>query len=245
MVSVIIPVFNSEKYISKTLDSILAQTYTDYEIILVDDKSTDKSIEVIGYYIQKHSCIKVIRLNENSGAAVARNKGIEQSNGKYIAFVDSDDTWEKTKLEKQVAFMESNKYDFTYTYYKKVDENGRYIGTVKSIDRIWYKDMLKTCHIGCSTVMLNQENLGKVLMPLLRKRQDYATWLQVLKQTEYGVCWKEALTNYTVRADSISANKLKLVKYNISVFKDVEGFGYLKSLYYLTWNILYKIFVKK
>lgn len=241
MVSVIIPVYNSERYIKNTLDSILSQTFENFEVILINDKSTDKSVEIINSYIEKDKRFKLINLERNSGAAVARNAGIIAAKGKYIAFIDSDDKWISTKLEEQVKFMEDNDYPFTYTHYNKLDMDGNVLEAVKPKSKVTYSDMLKTNYIGCSTVILNREKLGTVTMPLLRKRQDYATWLKILKLTDYGIGYEKVLTNYTVRSDSISSNKFKLIKYNYRVFRDVEGFGVIKSTFYLCVNILYKI----
>lgn len=231
LVSIITPLFNAEKYIEKTVLSIIEQSYTNWELLIVDDCSKDNSYDVVKKISEKDKRIKIIRLKENSGAAVARNTGIENANGRFIAFLDSDDTWHPKKLEKQIKFMLDNQYYFTYTGYRKVDENGAFIKNAKIPKFINYNKLLKTNYIGCLTAMYDSEKLGKVYFPLIRKRQDYALWLKILKIIPCAYGLQEELASYTVRSDSISANKVNVAKYTWIVYREVEKLSLFRSIY--------------
>lgn len=239
LVSIITPLYNAEKYIEKTIFSIMEQTYTNWELFVIDDCSKDNSYKVVQKISEKDKRIKIIKLNENSGAAVARNTGIENANGRFIAFLDSDDTWHPKKLEKQIKFMLDNQYYFTYTGYYKVDENAAFIKNAKMPKFINYNKLLKTNYIGCLTVMYDSEKLGKVYFPLIRKRQDYALWLKLLKMIPYAYGLQEDLASYTVRSDSISANKVNVAKYTWTVYREVEKLSLIHAIYcFINYAIL-------
>lgn len=231
LVSIITPSYNSSKYILNTIQSIKKQSYKNWELIIVDDCSIDKSREVIKSCIKEDARIKLICLEKNSGAAVARNTGIENANGRFIAFLDSDDTWHPKKLEKQIKFMLDNQYYFTYTGYRKVDENGAFIKNAKMPKSINYNKLLKTNYIGCLTAIYDSEKLGKIYFPLIRKRQDYALWLKILKIIPNAYGLQEDLANYTVRSGSISANKINVAKYNWMVYRKVEKLSLIRAIY--------------
>ena len=231
-VSIITPSFNSSNFIKKTIESVINQSYNNWELIIVDDCSTDDSCLIINNFVQIDPRIKLIKLEENSGAAVARNIGIEAANGRFIAFLDSDDTWHPKKLEQQVNFMLNHNYALTYTKYHQVNKNGEKIGELHFPLKTSYRELLKTCVIGCLTVMYDTHKLGKVYFPLIRKRQDYALWLKILKQVDYAYCVPEDLASYTVRSDSISANKWKAAQYNWKLYRDIEKLNILSSAYY-------------
>ena len=232
VISIITPSYNSAQYIGRTIDSILQQTYKNWELLIIDDCSTDNSREVIQSYVNQDARINLICLEQNSGAAVARNTGIENATGRFIAFLDSDDTWHPKKLEQQVNFMLNHNYALTYTKYHQVNENGEKIGELHFPLKTSYRELLKTCVIGCLTVMYDTHKLGKVYFPLIRKRQDYALWLKILKQVDYAYCVPEDLASYTVRSDSISANKWKAAQYNWKLYRDIEQLNILSSAYY-------------
>lgn len=234
LVSIITPSYNASLYIDKTIESILSQSYKNWELLIIDDCSIDNSIDIVNNYTLKDSRIKLIQLNQNSGAAVARNRGIEEANGRFIAFLDSDDSWHPEKLSKQVKFMLENNYAFAYTAYHKVNEYGEYLSKVNIPLKTQYNDLLKTCVIGCLTAMYDSHKLGKVYFPLIRKRQDFALWLKILKLTPYAYGLNEDLANYTVRSDSISANKLKAAQYNWYLYRNIEKLNILKSMYYFS-----------
>lgn len=234
LVSIITPSFNASKYIDLTLKSILSQTYSNWELIIVDDCSSDSTCEIVQQFIKQDSRIKLVKLEQNSGAAVARNTGIENAKGRFIAFLDSDDTWHPQKLEKQIEFMEKNNYAFTYTQYHQVNEFGEVIGTLNFPKKVNYRTLLKTCIIGCLTVIYDTSKIGKVYFPLIRKRQDFALWLKILKKVEFAYCLEEDLASYTVRSDSISANKWKAAQFNWKLYRDIEKLNIFSSIYYFS-----------
>lgn len=242
LVSIITPLFNGEGFIEETIKSVISQSYGNWEMIIVDDCSMDNGPKIVENYVNGEKRIKLIRLAENGGGAVARNRSIKEAKGKYIAFLDSDDIWYPEKLEKQVKFMEENDYSFTYTWYEKISEKGQLLGEiVKSKDKVDYKELLKSNQIGCLTATYNQNKLGKIYMPLIRKRQDYALWLQILKKTRYGYCLKESLAQYRIVNGSISSNKISLLKYNWQLFYQIEKLNFIKSFYFLSFNVLIKV----
>lgn len=241
LVSIITPVHNSEKYILACINSVIDQTYTYWEHILVDDCSTDNSAKIIKGFAEKDDRIRYLKLSENSGAGVARNKAIEESKGKYIAFLDSDDLWNSEKLARQVAFMEENNYHFTFTGYKVIDHKGRPTGReIPAKKRVTYKSALYKNPIGCLTVIYNADYFGKQYMPTIRKRQDYALWLRLLKHSDaYGL--DKYLSSYRTGNDSISSNKLGLIIYEWKIYRNIEGFSILKSAFYLISAVLIKL----
>jgi glycosyltransferase involved in cell wall biosynthesis len=233
LVSIITANYNAAKYISDTIESVLAQSYDNWEMIIVDDCSSDNSIEIIESYIAKDSRIKLVQLEQNSGAAVARNRAIELAQGRFIAFLDSDDLWQSDKLEKQISFMLKNGYIFSYSHYDLIDEdNKRYGITFKAPPKVSYNDLLKTCSIGCLTAIYDTKSLGKVTMPLILKRQDYGLWLKILKKIDYAYCYDESLAIYRTRTNSISSNKIKAAQYQWKIYRDVEKLGIFKSIFY-------------
>lgn len=234
MVSIITPSYNCANYIIETINSVCSQKFAEWEMIIVDDCSSDNSVAVIKSHTEKDSRIKLIQLTENSGAAVARNTAIEAAQGRYIAFLDSDDLWLPDKLEKQLAFMQVNDYPFSYSAYNKIDENGNVFGHIGVPDKVSYSDLLKTCSIGCLTAMYDTKYFGKVNMPLIRKRQDFGLWLKLLKTTGYAYGLNETLAQYRVRADSISSNKANAARFTWRLYRDVEGLGLIKASYYFS-----------
>lgn len=242
LVSIIVPNYNSEQYIAECLNSIISQTYTEWEIVIVDDCSNDDSPNIARSYVEQDERIKLIALNNNAGSAVARNTGIEASSGRFIAFLDSDDVWLPDKLAKQIEFMRSNKHPFTHTYYQKMTETGELTEKyVKPPHDLTHSELLKSNQIGCLTVMYDTAQVGKVYMPLIRKRQDYGTWLNITKQGIVAKCLPEVLARYRVRSGSISSNKLEMVKCHWDLFRNVENFSIPKAAYYVGWNIYRKI----
>lgn len=240
-VSIITPVYNTENYLRDSLESVRNQSFLNWEHILVDDCSKDKSLAIIKGYAEKDPRVKYIKLLENNGAGVARNKAIEMAEGSYIAFLDSDDLWHPLKLEKQIKFMRDNKYHFTFTSYDLIDENSDDLSKiVKAKDKVTYKSALFKNPIGCLTVIYDKEFFGKQYMPTIRKRQDYALWLKLLKKTNgYGI--SECLASYRTGNASISSNKLELLKYEWKIYREVEGLTWFKSSFYLLSAIILKL----
>lgn len=239
LVSVIMPSYNSYSYIEKSIDSVINQTYENFELIIVDDKSDIETINYLKKIEDSDHRIKVVYLNENSGAAVARNKGMEFAKGRFIAFLDSDDLWVDKKLEQQLSFMKSNHYAFSFTRYYRVKENGEKINEIEVPKSINYNELLKNTIIGCSTVMIDRKYVEDTTMPLIRKGQDTATWLKILKKVPFAYGYnKESLTIYTERSGSISSNKLKALKRTWYIYRNIEKINFFKSLFYFSHYII-------
>lgn len=232
LISIVTPLYNGSLFLESTVNSVLSQSYTKWELIVVDDLSTDNSVEIIQSFINLNSRINLIILTKNSGTAVARNKGIEAAKGRYIAFLDSDDVWLPNKLERQLDFMQSHNYPFTFAAYDKVNESGDVFGCVGVPSKVSYSDLLKVCSVGCLTAMYDTEYFGKVYMPLIRKRQDLGLWLRLLKKTDYAYGLNQTLGRYRVRSDSISANKASAAKFTWRLYRDIEKLNILKASYY-------------
>ena len=231
-ITIITPLYNGGAFLEKTINSIVAQSYSSWELILVDDYSQDNSVEIALSYAAKDARIKVIQLAKNSGAAVARNTAIKAATGRFIAFLDSDDLWHPQKLEKQINFMLKNNYAFSYTAYEKIDEKDKVFGCVGVPYRLSYKQLLKTNEIGCLTVMYDTGHLGKIYMPTETKREDYATWLSILRTIDYAYGMPENLAQYRVYANQSSAKKGKMAKENWKLYRHIENLSVIKSVYY-------------
>jgi glycosyltransferase involved in cell wall biosynthesis len=245
LVSVITPSYKSARFISQTIESVLSQTYQNWEIIIVDDVSPDNSYKIIEEYSKKDSRIKLIKLERNSGPAVARNRAIKEAKGRYIAFLDADDLWMPEKLEKQIKFMCDNNYELTYTNYKTMNENGENLNRIIiSPNKLNYKQLLKANKIGCLSAIYDTKRIGKIYMPLIKKRQDYGLWLIILKKVNYAYNVNETLGTYRIMGNSVSSNKIDLLKYNYALFREHEQFSSFKSMYYLGWNIYIKVMKK-
>jgi glycosyltransferase involved in cell wall biosynthesis len=239
LISIITANYNGEKFIAQTIESVLNQSYQNWEMIIIDDCSNDKSIEIIKKYQLLDSRIKLIALEKNSGAAVARNYGIDKVKGDFIAFLDGDDLWKEDKLEKQITFMEKNNYPFTFSAYDIISEKNRKITTFNPPKKVNYNDLLKTCSIGCLTVIYNVKYFGKMYMPNILKGQDYCLWLNLLKKVDYAYSFPEPLTKYRILQNSISRNKFKKAYYQWYIYQKVEKLNFFKSVYYFTHYAFY------
>ena len=238
LVSIVVPVYNAEKYIQDTIKTVEEQTYKNWELLLVNDCSTDNSKEEIKKYEKEDNRIRLIDLKENLGAAIARNTGMKEAKGKYIAFLDADDLWDKQKLEKQIKFMKKNNYEFTFTGYEFADENG--IGNGKIVDvpkNINYKQALKNTTISTITVIFNVDKLGKDLisMPNVRRGQDTATWWKVLKTGIIAYGLQESLSMYRRSNNTLSSNKIKALKRTWHLYRNVEKLSLFASIYNFCW----------
>lgn len=235
LVSVIMPAYNCEQYIAQSIQSIINQTYKNWELVVVDDQSSDNTVSVINQFDDER--IQLIQLEKNSGAAIARNTAIEAAKGDFLAFLDSDDLWHAQKLEKQLIFMQGNDYDFTCTQYANMNESGKLIDITLNHKELDYDGLLKYGP-GNSTVMYNAKKLGKFYIPNIRKRNDFVMWLKVIKdaKTLYGL--QEPLTYYRVRENSLSIDKKSLVKYQWQVYRKIEHLSLPKSIYLLIHKVL-------
>jgi len=232
LVSIITPSYNSSKYIYDTIQSVVSQTYVNWEMIIVDDFSTDNSILIIQNILEIDSRIKLIKLKKNVGPAIARNKAIEISSGKYIAFLDSDDLWHKDKLEKQLKFMDRKGIYFTFSSYNLIDKNSKEIGLFEAKNSIDYYDLLKTNSIGCLTAIYNAEVLGRVFMPIISKRQDLGLWLKILKLLGQAQGITEPLASYRILDKSVSSNKIDSALYQWKIYRNIEKIGFFRSIFY-------------
>lgn len=243
LVSVITPTYNCGRFIAETIESIQAQTYENWEMCIVDDCSTDDTKAVVEGYMANDSRIKYYCLPENSGAAVARTKAMELAQGEYMAFCDSDDLWLPEKLERQIAFMEETGFAFTCTAYEQIDEEGNSLNRViKTVDKTDYNRLLLDCPVGNSTVMYNVGVMGKFRVPNIRKRNDDALWLTMLKKEKYIRGMQDMLMRYRIRSNSISSNKLKVIKYHWILYREIEHLSVLRSVFHICWWCFLKVF---
>jgi teichuronic acid biosynthesis glycosyltransferase TuaG len=240
LVSIITPSYNSSKFISQTIESVLSQTYQEWEMIIVDDASPDNANEIIVKYIKKDSRIKLAKLEKNSGPAVARNRATEEAKGKYIAFLDSDDIWLPNKLEKQIKFMNHNKLAVTYCSYKTIDESGGLINTRIVKNHITYQDMLKSNHIGNLTGIYDCKKLGKYYMDNIG-HEDYTLWLKIMKDVKYTKGIAEPLAKYRILDNSISTNKIKALQWQWYIYQNIVGLDIFRSAYYFIWYAYYAL----
>lgn len=247
-VSVIIPVYNAENYIANTLDSVLNQTYQDFEIILVDDCSNDLSEVIIASYQKLNEKIIYHRQSVNQGAAVARNLALRLAKGRYVAFLDSDDVWCEAKLEKQIEFMSRMDCAICCTAMDTMDEGGKILGGTRKVrNEISYKFLLRNTMIATSTVIVDRNKTGTFEMPLRRGGQDYATWLMLLRNG-YDCCGlNEVLAHYRILPNSLSSNKWKSVKQVWQIQRRGEGIAFLPAVFNVCCfviNAFMKHFVK-
>lgn len=241
LVSIITPTYNCAKFIGATIESVLNQTYQNFEMIIVDDASKDNTEEVVKSFKDKR--IKYIRLSKNSGPAVARNRAMEEAKGKYMAFLDSDDLWKREKLEKQINFIKKNKYKIICSDYEQIDEEGNKLNKIIPCKKkVNYNGILLSCPVGNSTVFYDVSKLGKFKVPNIRKRNDDALWLQILKKEEYMYGQKEVLMEYRIRQNSVSSNKLSLIKYHWQLYREIEHLSVIRSVFHIVvWGFL-KVF---
>jgi len=243
LISIITPTYNCGQFIDETIKSVINQTYQNWEMIIVDDCSTDNTKEVVGRYLAKDSRIKYYILENNAGAAIARTKAMELAEGQYIAFLDSDDLWFKEKLGRQLSFMIENKYNFTCTAYEHINEQGTLLNkTVNAKIKTDYNGVLLSCPVGNSSVMYNAKVLGKFVVPNIRKRNDDALWLQILKKEKYIYGMNDVLMRYRVRSNSISSNKLELIKYHWILYREIEYLSIMRSVFHICWWVFLKYF---
>ena len=221
-VSIIMPSYNTVEYISQSIASVQEQTYADWELIIVDDCSTDNTDEIVKPFLSDKR-IKYIKNETNSGAAVSRNRALREAKGKWIAFLDSDDLWTPDKLQKQLSFMKENGYHFSYTNYIEIDEKSISNGTsVTGPKKITKHKMYDYCWMGCLTVMYDAETVGLIQIEDIKKNNDYAMWLKVCRKTDCFLL-DETLAKYRKRSGSISNHGyIKLIKWHYRLYKQAE-----------------------
>ncbi|MEQ4709734.1 glycosyltransferase family 2 protein [Providencia huaxiensis] len=228
LVSIIMPCYNAEQYIKDSINSVLNQTYPHFELIIIDDLSTDNSINIINSFSDNR--IKLIQLTQNGGAGVARNTGIEAAQGRFIAFLDSDDLWRPNKLEVQLSHMIEGNYPLSYTQYQKFTQDGKGKLVIPP-NTVTYNELLYCNIIGCLTAVYDTKILGKQFMPLIRKRQDMGLWLKILAQGHTAYCCPQVLADY--RTDSgMTQNKIDAAKYQWKFYRQELSFNIIKSTKY-------------
>ncbi len=246
LVSIIMPSYNTEKYISESIASVQKQTYADWELIIVDDCSTDNTDEIVKPFLSDKR-IKYIKNETNSGAAVSRNRALREAKGKWIAFLDSDDLWLPVKLEKQIAFMKENDYHFSYTNYVEINEasipNGRVITGPK---RITKRGMYNYCWMGCLTVMYDAETVGLIQIADIKKNNDYAMWLKICKKSECYLLDKVLAMYRRGRTGSISSHSVKtLIRWHFDLFRKAEKQSVMLATFHTARNLVFGFYKKK
>lgn len=244
LVSIITPSYNTGKYILETITSVKNQTYKNWEMIIVDDCSSDNTKSILD---KLEDCrIRVYYNSENKGAAYCRNKALKLAKGQWIAFLDSDDLWYPDKLEKQLEFMKGNNYYFSYTKYCEIDQAGNELGKIVSgPKKITKHGMYNYCWPGCLTVMYETDKIGLIQIDNIKKNNDYAMWLKISNKTNCYLLDQVCAKYRKGRTNSISNQSvIKLIKWHYILFNEVEHFNKIQSLYYTIMNLFYGIIKK-
>ena len=246
LVSVITPTYNCAKFLPRTIESVQSQTYRNWEMIIVDDCSQDDTKEIVEEYMKDDIRIKYYTLEINSGAAVARTTAMRLANGSYMAFLDSDDIWLPDKLERQIEWMNENGYTFSCTAYEQIDEDDKSLGKIiRVVKKVDYNRLLLDCPVGNSTVVYDVEKMGKFKVPNIRKRNDDALWLQMLKREKYIWGMPDVLMKYRIRRNSISSNKLKVIKYHWILYREIEHLSASRSIFHIAyWCVIKFLHIK-
>ncbi|MEO9513942.1 MAG: glycosyltransferase family 2 protein [Flavobacteriaceae bacterium] len=239
LVSIVTPAYNSEKFILETISSIQNQTYQNWELLITDDASSDNTVNIIKKIASKDKRIKCFVNTTNEGAAVSRNNGLEMAQGRFIAFLDSDDLWYPEKLEKQLAFMIKNKTPICFTSYDLINEESKALNKViKTVPSIDYKGHFKNTVIGMSTAIIDTNIVTKKFRFVnIRTRQDCYLWITLLKRGHLAYGMKDVLGSYRVRKGSISSNKIKAAQKVWYLYYNLEKLGFFKSLYYFSFYV--------
>jgi len=229
LVSIIMPLYNSSYYIKETIKSIITQTYSNWELLITDDCSTDDSCDIVNS-LKINNKIHLFKLTKNSGAAICRNNSLKYAKGRYIAFCDSDDIWRPHKLMEQIKFLNTNNIPFTFSSYNRI-LNNNLINTVIPPADLTYNKLLKYCPIGTSTVIYDTIYISKIDFPEFRYRQDYALWLSIFKNINKTLSMREPLVDYIIRENSLSSNKFRAAYYHLYVLRKVTNLNYITLLY--------------
>lgn len=226
------PAYNAEEFISQSINSALTQTYQDIELIIINDNSTDNTEKIINHINDNR--IVYIKNQRNLGASKSRNLGIKKATGRYISFLDSDDLWEKDKLKIQIEFLNTKNIPFTYSAYNKINKKNEIIDTIGIPDKLNREKLLKTCYIGCLTAIYDTQKIGKVFMPTNTLREDYATWLNIIRETKFLYGINLVLASYRVHEKQSSASKIKMAKENWLLYRIQEAEPIHKTLWIFT-----------
>ena len=245
LVSIVMPSYNTGQYIAESIHSVINQSYKNWELLIVDDASSDNTDEVVKPFLEDNR-IRYFKNSNKSGAAFSRNRALKEAKGKWIAFLDSDDLWMPKKLEKQIKFMEESGCHFSYTNYFEINENGVPTGiTVSGPKKITKSGFYNYCWPGCLTVMYDAEVVGLVQINDIKKNNDYAIWLKVCKKAD---CYlvNEVLAKYRRgRVGSISSNGIvKMIKWHYKLYRDAEGQNVLLAVVNTVRNLVFGLYKK-
>lgn len=239
LVSVITPMYNGEKYLTEMIDSVINQTYSNWELVIVDDYSTDNSCKIVEEYVKQDSRIRLIKQKKNAGPAEARRVSIKNAKGKYIAFLDCDDIWMPEKLEKQIGYMESNGVTVTCTSYHIGSEDCKVIHKEFIVPKlINYKMLLKQNYLSCDTVVINKEAVREISIESYKKHEDYITWLRLIKQVNEVHGIRDSLAVYRMRNNSRSSGKVDSAFQIWKVYKEKEKLNSISATIYTLYYIV-------
>ena len=246
LVSIVMPSFNTGVYIAETINSVLKQTYDNWELLIVDDCSTDSTDDVVKPFLEDKR-IRYFKNDNNCGAAVSRNKALREAKGRWIAFLDSDDLWMNDKLEKQIRFMEENNYHFSYTNYAEIDVEGNRNGiSVTGPKRITKCGFYNYCWPGCLTVMYDVKTVGLVQIADIKKNNDYAMWLKVCRKTDCYLLNEELALYRRGRAGSVSTHSIRtMIGWHYKLYREAEGQNLITALFNTGRNLVFGLYKKK
>lgn len=229
-ISIVVPCYNVAKYIGAAIESVLAQTYSDWELLITDDASTDETCAVVEGYAAKDSRIYLYRLPQNMGAGVARNNSIQQARGRYIAFLDADDWWYPNKLALQLQFMQEGDYEFTFTAFEYADVSLNVVGVSHKPKYISATKMKLGCNIGTPGVVYDTQRVGKMYMPPMRRSEDWSLWIKLSERTNGAYSLNIPLWKYRTLSNSLSRDKFDVVKSSLRVYTDIIGWSKLWAI---------------
>ena len=246
LVSIVMPSYNTAQFIKESIQSVLNQTYTNWELIIVDDCSTDNTDDVVKPFLADKR-IKYLKNDTNNGAAISRNRALREGKGRWVAFLDSDDLWLPEKLEKQINFMSKNDYHFSYTCYSEIDSEGNRNGVYVTGPQIITKTgFLNYCWPGCLTVMYDRETVGLIQIADIKKNNDYAMWLKISKKEKCFLLNEELALYRRGRTGSVSTNSVKtMIRWHYKLFREAEGKGVVTSIICTGRNLLFGYYKKK
>lgn len=245
VVSIVMPAYNASAFIAESIFSVQEQTFDSWELLIIDDASTDNTLNIIKDFAQRDHRIIVHSLPVNQGAGFARNIGIKASKGNYISFLDADDLWKPHKVRTQLDFMKKNGVAVSFSSYELMEENGTSLNQkVQALEELSFSKLLRANYVGNLTGMYCSGEIGKIYSPPIRKRQDWGLWLKAVEKAGIAKGIIEPLAKYRVRKGSISGNKWEMLQYNYKVYRKVLHFSAAKSSYWFSQFLYEQFFVK-
>ena len=245
LVSIIIPTYNSADFIADTLASVQQQTYPNWEVILVDDGSTDTTLTIAQHIAQTDHRIRIFKNPINSGTGVTRNNALYHCQGNYIAFLDADDVWKPNKLERQLQFMQEQQQPFTFSFYECIDEAGNPLHKLVEAPRnLSYRQLFFCNYVGNLTGIYDADFFGKIAISSIRKRQDWMLWLTILKKLKSAKPVPESLAYYRIRNNSLSASKVALLQHNFAVYRQFHRYNFVAALFIMLGFLFTQLLIK-